>query len=241
MRKVLSRCDTAPAVLILWLLAASSTALAQRFEAGGNFAVGLPQREFRDNIDTQGYGLTGHFGAFVADSPIMIGAVLGYLNYGTEKRWEPISETIPDVTVEVRTTNNIFLLHGFARVQPQRGPVRPYVEGLWGFKYLFTQTSIRDDSIVADTVASSTNFDDFAGSWGVASGVDIRLWDGRWQHGHGNLEISLNVSAKYLWGSEAEYLKKGSIQRFPDGSIGYFVMRSETDMLVPQVGLRIRF
>jgi hypothetical protein len=243
MNKTLSRREAVLISLIICWGLSSFPAFAQKTDLGLDFVIGLPQNEFRDNIDDEGYGISGHVGYFLGNTPIMIGTDIGYLNYGTEERHEPFSDTIPDVIVEVRTTNNIFMLHGFARLQPQRGSVRPYFEGLWGFKYLFTRTSINDDdSYYEETIASSTNIDDFAGSWGLGAGVDIRIWKGRQKTpNRGVFDISLNLSAKYLWGSEAEYLKKGSIRRDPDGGVTYFVMRSNTDMLMPHIGIRIRF
>jgi hypothetical protein len=171
----------------------------------------------------------------------MVGADIGYLRYGTENRRESLSDTIPDIAVDVKTTNNILMLHGFVRLQPQDGPVRPYVEGLWGFKYLFTRTSITD-SWYEEPIASSTNYDDLVGSRGLGAGVDIKLRNGH-KHpgGSGVFDISLNLSARYLWGSKADYLKKGSIIRDEDGSLTYLGYRSKTDMLTPQFGLRVRF
>lgn len=238
MKTAFPQLKVALSTLIVWLAFSSAPALAQKLDIGGDFLMGLPQNAFRDNVREKGFGFSGHIGYFIGDSPIMVGADIGYLNYGTEKHWEPLSETIPEVSVEVRTTNNIFMLHGFARVQQQEGSVRPYVEGLYGFKYLFTRTSIKD-GWYNETIAAATNLSDLAGSWGVGTGVDIRLWEG--QRRGGAYDISLNLSAKYLWGAKAEYLKKGSIISNPDGSISYLVLRSTTDMLQPQIGVRIRF
>jgi hypothetical protein len=234
--------STNPLILAaLWLVLGAFPALAQNFDIGGDFLIGLPQNEFRDKVDEVGYGVSGHFGYFIGKTPIMIGADFGYLNYGSEKRREPFSDTIPDVTVDVRTTNNILMLHGLVRVQQQEGPVRPYFEGLWGFKYLFTRTSVSDDSF-GDPIASTTNFDDLVSSWGMGAGVDVRLWKHRQPRARGGVfDISLNLSAKYLWGSEAEYLKKGSIRRDPAGGVTYLLLRSRTDMLIPQAGIRLRF
>jgi hypothetical protein len=133
------------------------------------------------------------------------------------------------------------MLHGFARLQPQKGVVRPYIEGLWGFKYLFTRTAISNSSDHA-TIASSTNYGDVAASWGSGAGIDLRIWKPRQKvSNNGNRSVTLNISARYLWGAEAEYLKKGSIQRNGNGTVSYQVLRSPTDMLIPQIGLRIRF
>ncbi|RPI25832.1 MAG: hypothetical protein EHM61_13340 [Acidobacteria bacterium] len=226
------------ALFLALLFAFLSPAAGQNFDLGADFIIGLPQNQFRDNINEEGYGASGHFGYFLGDSPIMIGVDAGFLNYGTMKRWEPFSDEIPEVTVRVQTTNNILLAHGFLRLQPQQGPVRPYVEGLLGFKYLFTRTSVVDE-FYDETIASSTNFDDLAGSWGVGTGLDIRLWENR-RH-RGVVDVSLTLGAKYLWGSEAEYLKKGSIRRDPDGGVTYLVLQSRTTMLIPSIGARVRF
>jgi len=227
------------ALILLSILAFwSAPLMAQNFVVGGDFVVGLPQNEFRDNIDDEGYGGSAFFGYFLGDTPIMVGADVGFLNYGTTKRFEPFSDDIPEVIVRVQTSNNILMAHGFVRLQPQDGPVRPYVEGLLGFKYLFTRSSIIDDYF-DEAIASSTNFDDLAGSWGVGTGIDIRLWENRRRRGVA--DVSLTLGAKYLWGSEAEYLKKGSIRPHPDGGVTFLVFRSRTDMLVPSIGARIRF
>ncbi len=236
MRKQLLRW---PALLSVAVLACLSVPVAaQNFEVGGDFIIGFPQNQFRDNINDEGYGASGQFGYFLGDTPVMVGVDFGYLNYGTTRRFESFSPDIPEVTVQVRTTNNILMTHGFVRLQPQDGPVRPYVEGLVGFKYLFTRSSILDD-FLDEPIASSTNFDDLAGSWGVGTGLDIRLWENHRRRGIA--DVSLSIGAKYLWGSEAAYLRKGSIRREPDGSITFLVFHSRTDMLVPSIGARIRF
>ena len=228
------------AILLLSAILAflSVPVAAQNFAVGGDFIIGFPQNQFRDNVNDQGFGGSAHFGYFLGDTPIMVGADVGFLNYGTVQHFESFSPDIPEVTVEVRTTNNILLTHGFVRLQPQEGPVRPYVEGLLGFKYFFTRSSITDD-FSSEPIASSTNFDDLAGSWGVGTGVDIRLWENHRRGGITN--VSLTLAAKYLWGSDAEYLKKGSIRRDPNGGVTFLVFRSRTDMLVPSIGARVRF
>lgn len=241
MNRAFAKLAVALLTLFVWCGIGTVPLLAQKSDMGIDFLIGLPQNEFRTSVDEVGYGLAGHYGRFIGNSPIMIGVDVEYLNYGTEKRDEPLSETIPDVIVEVETTNNILMLHGFARVQPQRGPVRPYFEGSYGFKYLFTRTSIHT-GWADETIASSTNFDDLAGSWGLGAGMDITLWErSKQKPGRGVFDVSLNLSAKYLWGSEAEYLKKGSIAREPDGTITYLVLHSRTDMFVPRFGIRVRF
>jgi hypothetical protein len=238
MRRGISRFKVTLLSLASWCVLSVPYARAQKFDIGADFLIGLPQNEFRDKTREVGYGFDGHFGFFIGDTPVMIGADIGYAKYGTEKHREYLSDTIPEISVDVKTTNNILMLHVFARVQPQQGPVRPYFEGLYGFKYLFTRTSITD-RWYDEPIASSTNYDDLAGSWGLGAGVDLRLWNGSKRRGV--YDISLNLSARYLWGSKAGYMKKGSIIRDSEGGITYLIHHSRTDMLIPQFGIPVRF
>lgn len=77
-----------------------------------NFYLGLPQGEFKQNVDRLGFGLNGDY--LYRPSPIYpfsIGFNLGFSNYGSLTRKEPFSYTIPDVTVDVTNQNNIINYH----------------------------------------------------------------------------------------------------------------------------------
>ena len=211
-------------------------------EAGADFLIGVPQKDFADNVDNTGYGASGQFAYFLGDTPIAVGGEVGFLNYGTVKRFEQFSPDIPEVLLRVSTTNNIVLTHGFVRVQPRTGPVRPYFDGLIGFKYLFTRTSIQDENFSGETIASSTNFDDLAFSYGIGGGMTIRVWEGEsGRRGQAPAQLSIHLGARYLWGAEARYLKKGSIRQDSNGDVIYDVFQSKTDMLTPQIGIRVSF
>jgi hypothetical protein len=212
------------------------------FDAGIGLAIGIPQGDFKINVPELGWGGEGHFGVRVS-SHLIVGGDLGFMIYGSERRREPFSLTIPDVTVDVITSNNIFLGHLLLRIQPESGSVRPYVDGLVGFKYFWTETRIEDENDPSEPIASSTNLEDFAFSYGAGFGVAFQLVDGtekRRETGEGPLGIYLDLRVRYLVGSEADYLKKGSIQRVGTQLI-YDVQRSKTDFLVPHIGVSVVF
>jgi hypothetical protein len=216
------------------------------FTGGIGLILGFPQGEFRDHVPNIGFGGSGNIGVRVAGSPLVLGLDLGYMIYGHEARTEPFSMTIPDVTVRVSTNNNIFLGHLMARLQPPEGSVRPYLDGLFGFKYFWTETTIRslDWSDDEDPIASSTNLDDFALSYGGRIGLAIEVYDGterRRQKGEGIGKVLLDLRLGYLLGSEADYLKKGSIGRLPDGTVTYDIDRSLTDFLNFFLGVSFSF
>lgn len=220
-----------------FLLGGPGLAQAQVYPQGDiSVIVGFPQGEFEHRVDNPGFGLNLFAGLGFGRSPVVLGVEGGFLIYGFERRHEPFSRDIPDVTVEVQTSNAIAMGHMVLRLQPPSGTVRPYVDGLLGVKYFFTETSVYDD-YYDEEIASTTNFDDAALSYGVGGGLDLELYRGR---GRRSPQIMLNVGARYLFGTEAEYLQEGSIERH-DGYISFFTDRSETHLLVTQLGVKIKF
>jgi hypothetical protein len=207
---------------------------AQSFQVGIDFTAVVPRGEFKENIENNGYGLSGNFLVALGPSPFLVGVDAGFATYGSEKRRVPLSSSIPDITVDVTTDNNIVLTHFVLRAQPRSGPVRPYVDGLVGFKYLFTQTKVEADS-AEDPLASTTNLSDFAFSYGVGGGVQFRL-----AGLGGGRELQLDTNVRHLWGSEARYLREGSIQR-DDGDVIFDVLTSRTNVVTVQVGVSFRF
>ncbi len=228
-------------VLLAFIVVPASGQSTFRGEGGLSFMIGVPQGDFGDQVDNLGFGgsLYGAFGP--ASSPILVGADLGFLIYGHERRSEPFSTTIPDVTVDVTTSNNLVSGHLFARLQPANGAFRPYLDALFGFKYLFTETSIDSEGFNDGNgnVASSTNFDDTAVSYGFGGGVQIQVYDGA-NNPDAPAAVYIELGGRYLLGGEADYLKEGSIRR-ENGRVAFDVTRSRTDLMTVNLGVGIRF
>jgi hypothetical protein len=207
-------------------------------QSGGiNFTLAFPQGEFKDNIDRLGFGGSLQFLFFnpTPDLPVSLGINLGYINYGSESRREPFSYTIPDVFVDVDRTNNLINFHLLFQIISPTGVFRPYAEGLFGGSYIFTETSIKSRDY--DEVASSTNFDDFAWSYGAGGGFIILLTENL---GDEIGSLFLDLKARYLFGSEAEYLKEGSVT-VEGRRVTYDVTKSKTDLLQIQLGVTAYF
>lgn len=202
---------------------------------GGSLMLGSPQKEFGEYVDRLGYGLQVHGTLWTPDKfrPFTVGLNLAYLVYGEESERRPFSHTIPDVFVDVNRTNSLVNFHLLFQVAPFTGTVRPYIEGLFGGAYLFTQTDIESEWNNAE-VARTTNFDDYTWSYGGGGGLLIQVGSGL-----GDVSrLFLDLKARYLLGSEAEYLTEGSIDINPsDGSITYHVSESKTDLLSFHIGV----
>lgn len=205
-------------------------------QAGINFSVAIPHAEFADQIENLGYGLTGELMIISPkqNRPFGFGIDLGYYIYGSESRIEPWSLTIPDVFVNVDRTNNLVNFHVVFEVGLPKGRIRPYAQGLFGGNYLYTQTSVSGENSGLD-ITSSTNYDDWSWSYGFGGGFLILLsGDPVTEDG----AVYLDFRGKYLFGSEAVYLKEGDVQ-IENGRVSYFPSTSKTDLISVHAGVRI--
>ena len=165
-------------VLFVWLWPSQGYSI-ERFQVSAHFSLGFPQQEFRQNIDRIGIGGAGSFAYKFKNSPFSAGVSLGVLVYGFEKRPELLNAWIPEVVVDVATRNYILVFHIVLRVQPTEGKFRPYVEGLAGFHYLWTETGIYDQGWSQESIASSVNLDDWTWSAGAGCGISVVLYEHR--------------------------------------------------------------
>lgn len=224
-------------------LCAQSASEFSSFNLAINFYVGFPQGEFKQNINRNGYGLNAE-GLWkpYKYSPFSFGANFGILNYGSVKRREPFSYTIPDVFVDVTNENNILNYHLIAQVAPLLSSIKPYLQFLFGGSYIYTQTRIENRS-TGEEIATSTNFEDYAWSYGAAGGLMFRVSKNEKLDAEtpSFSEIFVNLKVSYLYGSNAEYLKEGSIRYVGAGKVEYDVKESKTDLLGLHIGVVIVF
>ncbi len=217
---------------------------AQEVQFGLDFQIGAAQGEFKDQLDNRpGIGMGGMAGYRFGQLPVMFGIDLGFMNFGKETRDEPLSSTIPDLRVEVENSYNLF--HGdlLFRLMPAEMAIRPYIDGLFGLNYFFTETVLRerggDEDIIRDT-----NFKDTSLSYGLGAGVQFRIYsyDGSNDENGSSLPytVHINLLSRYMVGREAEYLREGSIIR-ENGNVTYDVIQSTTDLLYFKLGLIVSF
>jgi opacity protein-like surface antigen len=210
----------------------AQTQKQERGQLGFYFLTVAPRGEFGENVTNNGYGIGLQGLARIGSTPVLIGGDFGFVVYGSESHREQFNATIP-FDVRVRTSNVILLPHFVLRAQPRTGFIRPYVDGLIGLKYLYTETSIKDED-TDETIESDTNLSDTSFSYGVGGGLQIPFTK------NSEANAVLDVGVRYLRGGRAEYLRKGSIREV-NGLVVYDVFSSRTDVLAVQIGLTIRF
>lgn len=234
------RLRLAIAIAVLGVLCSGSLQAADRFSFALRFTPGYPQNEFKENVGSRIYGGDLIFAYRLPRSPLSVGASFGFLVYGYESRPEYLSPSIPDIVVDVNTINALLSGHVFLRFQPQAVRVRPYLDVLFGFHHLTTDTSIGDGSADYGS-ASSNNYNDTVLSYGAGAGVVVPLvLFKRASDGSRIWSIDLDIGGRYLKGGTADYLTEGSILR-ESGDVTYLLSRSSTDLITFCVGLSFSF
>jgi len=230
------------AAMALAVTMCATSAMAQtNFQGGVHFNTGFPQGELKDEVDRNAYGIGGQIFYAPSKSPVAIGLEFGWLNYGSETRQEPFSMTVPDVTVDVTTQNNIVQGFFVLRGRMPRGPIQLYGDALVGFNYMYTETSISDDGNMFDDIASTVNQDDFAFAYGFGGGIMVPVFTRKVAKDGGKpLQVCLDGGLRYVMGGEADYLTENSIVR--DGlDVTYNSVTSKTDLMRLHLGVSVKF
>jgi hypothetical protein len=243
--------DTSPApmkrLLILLALAAfAATPSTAQIYGGVSFSAAAPQNDFRQELGATAFGGSVNVLLHLRDVPIAIGFEGTGMTYGRARRSVPFRHDIGEVWLDVVTENNVAQGLAIIRVQPDHGVIRPYAEVVGGVNYLFTDSSVRD-AYYGDRYASSTNFHDTALTGGVGAGVMVQVATApsppsrRTRHRRkARNDIFIDARVRYLVGQEAEYLGRGDLYS-SSGRVYVSPRRSRTDMLVPQIGVTMRF
>jgi hypothetical protein len=236
---------------LLLLAAFTVTLTAQEAEytigqgqLGIDFLLGFPQGEFKETSDDISYGL-GVEGAYVIPRlPLAVGLAGAFSTYGSRTFRVPFSGTVQLVNVDLTTTNNIATGHLFLRLQPQDGVFRPFVEGLLGLHYFWTESEVKDERYEDKDIAGSVNLSDVAFSYGAGGGVQFRVYRGQTDMPGQGIEVLVDLKARYLFGGNAKYFGEESITFDANGApvlLEKNALESETDMLQAMIGVALRF
>lgn len=241
------------AFVVLFLLAPVLPAAAQAQPEGPNLFAGAltissPRGEFDDNTDT-GFGFTGSYVRAISPNRVVgVGLSGSFLGYGSTRRRAPLSNTIPDITVDVETSNNTAFILGLLEVRVP-GRIQPYVQAVAGGGFFYTTTSL-EDTRTDQVILSDTNQSDATWVWGGGGGLRVRVWestpDPQEEAARGReaprSRLYVDVGARYLKGNEVEYLKEGSLVT-DDGEfdIDPRLARSEIEVVQYQIGVSVSF
>jgi len=203
--------------------------------------LGFPQNDFKNNVDRIFLGGGFSFAVRLGKSPFKLGLDTAILNYGHNKRYETLVN-IPDLELKVVNSYNILQFLVFLRYEiPGSKNFHLYLEGLTGFNYLWTGTSLKNHQNY-DEIIGSINLDDTAFAWGGGAGALIKLATIYDQKNRKNpiLNIYININTRYIFSSKAEYMKKDSIL-IENDELTYLIYESKTDLLTSHLGIVVTF
>lgn len=214
-------------------VAQSSRDIPTRFTVGGSFIISQPKEEFRQNVGN-GYGGGGTVLYHLVRSGLLSARFdISGVVYGRETKRVPFSETVGGrILVDVTTTNSIADFSWGPELAVPSGWVRPYGSAAYSRLLFRTTSSVRGIRSSNEEIASTTNYKDGTGAWVYSSGIRIPF--GR------TSPVTLDLGLRYHRGGTASYLREGSIQDNPDGSITITPLRSKTPFLMYTFGVQFR-
>lgn len=202
-----------------------------------NGLVAVPAKEFREAINNSigdlGVGLAGGFlfSPFGQrkPTPVLLGADIGYINYGVEK----IGANTNNPPIKI--THNIYSFDGIARLRHpdhHNKKVTPFIDGLLGLKLYNTRVKIDKNffDILFNTNDAEVldNIND--------TGVNFGLGAGFYTHPQKSNGVGLTMRAIYMWGDEVDYVVRNSV-KMNNGTLTYKSEKANTSMLTIQLGI----
>jgi hypothetical protein len=201
------------AIIFLAMLVVFFTAKAQLLILDPSFVIGLPIGDFRNTTDATGFGLGTAVMYQPATMPVAFGLDGNVQVYGSNSQQEVLTATITmgntiidqiHIPLKITTDNTIFNLNAIVRVMPDFNYVRPFIDGLIGFRSIATTTKIYDETVDHKyaknddgLIVSKKQLGDMAFSYGGALGVMVDV--GR------SKMISIQLKGSYTSGGNADY------------------------------------
>lgn len=196
-----------------------------------NFQVGVPVHEFYEKLNDVAVGAGFEVIGKLRKIPVWAGVQSGYSLFDRESR--KFFDDIEGVENEYewKTRNNLWLLHGMFRIQPKTNFfIRPYFNGLVGFKRFYTKTNLTDPDVDEGNIESYLDHSDWAFSYGGSFGFEIPLSK--------NDEAVLDIRCSYFQGVHAQYYVRNENALPSNETLDAFELkRSSTPLLLPQIGV----
>lgn len=216
---------------IFLALQSNAQRFGQKLSGGFNASLGIPSGEFKEVNDNAALGVRGHIMYNPSRKvPLYFGLELGYSIMSSAPP-QYFYDTWMD-TYKVTATSNIFSLQFKFRVQqPKIVSVRPFAEGLIGWNDFFSSVNIERQTYWGpgyNNGYGDSSPAEWAMTYGGAAGLDIKL------NKEGNLWLEIKTA--YMAGRKAKYYVDPYFSS--GGQVIFTEKESETNMVIPQVGVK---
>lgn len=205
-----------------------------RFEGtlGGTIGMSIPTGEFDRTFGKDMFHLGAHMGFPLGRTPLLQGGfAFGYSVMGRNEVTVPITTDYLGITEGTLTTRcKVFSYHPLLRLNPLGGRVRPYVDGMVGFRQFSTTSKVEADGI-EDNISKERNETDLAFSTGWAAGVMVTLGEVAY----------IEARVERFDSGEATYVDPESVTVSDQGAVGFGTLTSNTDVTNIMLGVGFRF
>ena len=218
-------------LLLPGTLAASAQVRSFQGNVGGDLGISIPQGEFADTWGKNMFNLGGQLTLPSRLLPFQWGFAFDYSAMGGARRTVPVAR--PELTAtegKLAVNAKVMSYHPLLRFSPSKGKVRPYVDGMVGFRQFTTKSTVTVDGL-HEPILRERNANDFALSTGWAAGLMV-TWGGI-----GYVEARV----ERFYSGKASYVDTSSIEVDDQGAVGFGTKESGTGALNLMVGVGLRF
>ena len=207
---------------------------AQKFSTSINLQVAAPQGEYKEVNSDVGFGLRANFlYRPLLDIPLKFGIEIGLQEKGRASQYFSGNVMGYYDQFKVTASNNILSLLFVTRFQPEKfGKITPFLDLTAGWNDFFSTVDVERLTYYSsyNTGYSKSSKARWALTYGAVGGVDIPLSKMD--------DIGLELKIAYMLGNNTKYLTNPYIDG--NAEVIFQEKTSNTDMLIPQVGIRIR-
>ena len=221
---------------LLLVLSTATISLAQNADfqgsLGGGIGVSVPTGDFQRSVEQNMVLLNAHLAFPLGRLPVIQGGfAFGYSVMGRNDRTVPVNTDYMDITEGTLTTRSkVFSYHPLLRLNPLTGRIRPYVDGMVGFRQFSTTSKVTADG-VEENISKERNETDVAFSTGWAAGLMYTFGDRAY------MEIRVEV----IDSGEATYVDPESVTISDEGMVGFSTKTSNTDVTNVTAGIGLLF
>ena len=207
---------------------------ANGFQLSGHVQLGLPQNEFSEVFNGYPSGAAASASIPLGRSGLFrLGAEFAWNSMGREKSAvELFNDAQGIIAGDMAVSSDVHSYHGFLRFSPFEGGFRPYFDVFAGWRTYTTDTEISYEEVDGTVISTTEEFSrDATNSYGYAAGLMIGL----------SRNLFFDAKVQVLRGGEVNYVDQSTLIIDAAAEINYDIRITETDMLVPQLGISLVF
>lgn len=205
---------------------------SQQFTLSPTLQFSIPQSEYKSSNSDVGLGLRLNVLYRPSEMPVKLGIEVGMQEKGRASQYFSGNVYGYYDDFRVDATNNIVSLMFLARFQSAKSKkITPFFDVTGGWNVFFSTAEIERLTFYSTYNSSYSNSSKahWAPAYGGAGGLDISI--------NKRNEVGLELKVAYLIGAYTKYLTNPYIDG--NGDASFEEKDSRTDMLIPQVGVRI--